>query len=324
MVKEKTTFGRSSPDLSLHILDQEKIDSLADGLSNTLGNLQDLFETIRLVSNLDVCIYPPPRQAASSNINAMPVGYRRHMSAFCLAAKRTRDGRGCGGHDSTYTNAKAAEIGKPFVQTCHRGVAEVIVPIFSASEHLGTVFIGQVVTSEIEDKGFDAIWENARSQVTRRASLERGYDMLTRMTEQKLLGIGMLVDAAIRGLADQLTADAFAMEVRLQSAPAICRAVDILNQERCWDITACEMAKRVHLSPAHFSRLFHRIMGITFLSYLTQLRITRAQTLLHHSNMTIAQITQQCGFNRQSYFTRRFREACGMTPTQYRTNTAKQ
>lgn len=307
-----------APALSLHILDALPQEPGTPPASEALGSLQELMETIAQVTGLDLCIYPPPRHVSSSSLDHLPAPYRRHMSDFCRAARDTHDGRGCRGHDSLVTNARAAMVAQPFVQTCHRGVAEVIVPIHHGEEHLGTLFIGQVVTPAIEHQGFDAVWAAARSQVIHREPLRRGFEQLPRMSEQQLLRVGRLADAAIRGLAERLSADAFTLEVRLQGAPAIRRAVNILHKEQCWHITAADIAQRVHVSPTHFSRLFHRVMGRTFSHYLTEQRIRHAQVLLRHSTAPIGQIAQRCGFARQSYFTRRFRETCGMTPTQYR------
>ncbi|MFG0247239.1 MAG: helix-turn-helix domain-containing protein [Phycisphaeraceae bacterium JB051] len=319
-MRKKPSNSTGQANVHLQILDPQESDNLPQQTMGTLGSLQELMQTISLVTGLDVCIYPPPRKTADSNIRHLPVSYLRHRSKFCLAAKRTRDGRGCRGHDSSLTNTRAGHIGKPFVQTCHRGVAEVIVPICHGSEHLATVFIGQVITPEIETRGFEAIWLDAKDQVTSRKQLQLGFEALPRMTEEQLLRVGMLADAALRGLADQLSTDAFIAQVKLQSSPAIRHAVDILHLEHCWDISASAMSERVHLSAAHFSRLFHRVMGITFSSYLNQHRLTAAQNLLHHSTMSIAQIAQHCGFSRQSYFTRRFHDAFGMTPSTFRSS----
>lgn len=305
-----------APALSLHILDALPHNS--EVASGAIGSLQELMETIAQVTGLDLCVYPPPRQASHSGLDELPESYRRHMSAFCRAARDTYDGRGCRGHDSLVTNARAAAVGQPFVQTCHRGVAEVIVPIHHGREHLGTLFIGQVATPKIERRGFEAIWAAAKSQVIHREPLQRGFHELSRMSEQQLLRIGRLADAAIRGLAERLSADAFSQEVRLQGAPAIRRAVNILGKEQCRRITAEEMARRVHISPAHFSRLFHRVMGRTFSRYLCEQRIGHAEMLLCDGTATIGQIAHRCGFSRQSYFTRKFRQIHGMTPTQYR------
>jgi AraC-like DNA-binding protein len=151
-----------------------------------------------------------------------------------------------------------------------------------------------------------------------RDALRRGFDALQRMPEGRLWRIGMLADAAIRGLAEQISPEALSLQVQIQSAPAIRVATEILRREQCWEITAAAMAKRVCLSPSHFSRLFHRVIGKPFSEYLTQGRIVKAQNLLHHTNLPVGEIATRCGFSRQSYFARRFRELTGMTPTQYR------
>jgi ligand-binding sensor protein len=251
--------------IQLHIIDQQESATTDPHTGNTLSNLKELLDTLCKVTGLDACIYPPPRQNSTSTIHEMPLGYLRHRSPFCLAAKKTRDAQGCRRHDSFFTNARAANIGRPFVQTCHRGVAEVIIPIYSAGEHLGTVFLGQVITPEIEARGFEAIWESAKSQVTNRQKLQQGFEKLPRMTEEDLLCIGKLAHSALQGLADQLSTDAFATQVKLQSSPVIRRAVDILYQEHCWDITAKEMSQRIHImlcafqssvSPCHGPHFF--------------------------------------------------------------------
>ncbi len=280
-------------------------------------SLQQVIDTIEDLSGLEVSIYPPVSKESPA-IERLPISYRRHMSTFCRAVRNTRDGRGCGGHDSGMTNRLAADVGHPFVQVCHAGIAEVIVPVFGDGEHLATVFIGQAVTPDLETEGFAGVWRRVQERGVNRQKLETGFAKLPRMSRDRLLQIGMLMDAAIRGLTDLLSAEGFAREVRLQNAPAIRRAVDILEQERCWDISETEMADRVHLSPAHFCRTFHQVMDRTFKTHVTALRIRAAQTLLHQTDTPVGDIGQRCGFSRASYFARRFREVTGMSPTEYR------
>lgn len=241
------------------------------------------------------------------------------MSEFCRAAKHTTDGLGCRGHDASMVNRKAGELKRPFVQVCHAGVAEAVVPILSEDDrHLGTVFIGQIVTPEIEAEGFAEVRLRVRGRVRDVDALQRGYDSLARWDEDRLMQLAMMVDAAVRGLGRKLGAEAIDQEVRLQNAPSIRRALDIIRSERCWSITASEMADRVYLSPGYFSRSFQRIVGRPFSEYLTVRRIREAQHLLDKTDLPIGEIAYRCGFTRQSYFTRRFRQQTGLTPTQFR------
>lgn len=282
--------------------------------------LTELFATLERLTGLEISIYPPAAKEDTSAIRHLPLTYRRHMSAFCRAVKHNRSGRGCGGHDSSITNRRAAEAAGPFVQVCHAGVAEVIVPLRVDDEHLATVFLGQAVTEAVEQCGFEGLWQNLRGRGVDRSKLRSGFDALPRMAHARLLELGHLLDAALRGLMERMSVEAFRQDVALHNAPAVRRAIDILRQERCWDLGQAGMASRVHMSPAHFSRLFHQVVGETYTDYVTGRRMALAQTLLHHTDLPVGRIALRCGFARQSYFARRFRKWTGMTPRAYRTN----
>ena len=109
-------------------------------------------------------------------------------------------------------------------------------------------------------------------------------------------------------------------QLRIQSCPPIRNALRILEEERSWHISQQELAGRVHVSTAYFSRLFRRILGQTFSDYLTGRRMREAQNLLHMTRLPIRDIAAMLGYSRQSYFARRFRNVTGMTPTDYRRN----
>lgn len=82
------------------------------------------------------------------------------------------------------------------------------------------------------------------------------------------------------------------------------------------------IAEAVHLSPWHWHRLYHDVMGETQHATLKWMRLHRAAWLLTYSDKTIADIARECGYggNRQS-FARTFRAAYGITPYHYRRQT---
>jgi len=281
-------------------------------------DLQRLLATVEELSGLEASVYSAEPGSGSHTLDALPTVYRRHMSTFCCTVKNSRDGQGCRGHDSRDTTLRAGEVRKPFVQICRAGVAEVIVPVMHGGKHLATINLGQVRTETVEENGFAAVWARLAGSGVDQRELRNAYDGLPSMTESRLLRLGQLLDAAIRGLAETLSDASFAREVRLQHAPAVRRAVDILAEEDCFDITEKSMAIRVHLSVSHFSRIFSQVMEQSFSEYILGLRIREAQRLLHQTGSPIGDIALRCGFSRQSYFTRRFRKVTGMTPSQYR------
>ena len=59
--------------------------------------------------------------------------------------------------------------------------------------------------------------------------------------------------------------------------------------------------------------------GQTFSAYLTELRITEAQNLLHNSNYSLEEIASLVGFKDYFYFSKVFKKYCKYSPKEYRT-----
>lgn len=85
-------------------------------------------------------------------------------------------------------------------------------------------------------------------------------------------------------------------------------------------ITMEEMARRVYLSPAYFSRVFKQETGETFNNCLNRIRIEKSKELLLHQNLRLTDIAQLTGFEDQSYYTKVFRRITGVPPLKFREN----
>ncbi|BAD74267.1 two-component response regulator (plasmid) [Geobacillus kaustophilus HTA426] len=83
-------------------------------------------------------------------------------------------------------------------------------------------------------------------------------------------------------------------------------------------LTLNEVASMVYLSQSHFSRLFKSATGMTFVEYLTQVRIQKSKYLLKMSSLPIDVIAHKTGFSNASYFATTFKRLEGKTPTEYR------
>ena len=79
-----------------------------------------------------------------------------------------------------------------------------------------------------------------------------------------------------------------------------------------------EAAEIAHYNPCHFSTTFHRQVGLTYTAYLNLLKLSYAKELLLSTDLKIADICLECGFESQTNFLRIFKAQTGMTPTQFR------
>ena len=78
------------------------------------------------------------------------------------------------------------------------------------------------------------------------------------------------------------------------------------------------VANKLYISSSYLSHLFKRETGENFIDYLKNFRLKKSCELLKNTNLRIAQICNQVGYESTSYFCTLFKNTYGITPTQYR------
>ncbi|MFD0674662.1 response regulator [Cohnella sp. GCM10027633] len=78
------------------------------------------------------------------------------------------------------------------------------------------------------------------------------------------------------------------------------------------------VSNHVSLNYAYFSNLFKKNVGKGFAEYLRDVRLDKARRLLAETEHKIVDVTDMVGYENYKSFTRAFRDAMGMQPTEYR------
>jgi len=78
------------------------------------------------------------------------------------------------------------------------------------------------------------------------------------------------------------------------------------------------MARRLGLSPDHFTRVFRKVKGVTPKNFILTARLEGARSLLRSSSYSVTRIAEVLGYRDVFFFVRQFRNKTGLTPTQYR------
>jgi AraC-like DNA-binding protein len=87
-----------------------------------------------------------------------------------------------------------------------------------------------------------------------------------------------------------------------------------------YSINRAHVAHEFDLNPTYLSRLFMINSGEGFTTALRRLRMEHAALLLKNTDMTIVEITEQCGYLSYSYFATAFKKYYNMTPGYFRTH----
>jgi AraC family transcriptional regulator len=84
------------------------------------------------------------------------------------------------------------------------------------------------------------------------------------------------------------------------------------------DLSLDEMAQSVGLSTAHFARMFRKSTGQTPHQFVLRQKLERAKSILRDPDARVLDVAVSCGFKTQQHFAQAFREALGVSPTEYR------
>lgn len=84
------------------------------------------------------------------------------------------------------------------------------------------------------------------------------------------------------------------------------------------DISVENLCSYLHVSPAYFSTVFKRESGMSFVSYLTDVRLQKAVELLNVTDDKTYIIAQKVGYTEPNYFSYVFKKKFGVSPSKYR------
>ncbi len=100
--------------------------------------------------------------------------------------------------------------------------------------------------------------------------------------------------------------------------PGLASALESFEQNLAEPITPSGLARRAQLAPSKLARLLRRFFDLTPSQFITRTRLEVASRLLRETDRPVADLAQDCGFYDHSAFSRAFRAAMGVTPSEFR------
>lgn len=115
-----------------------------------------------------------------------------------------------------------------------------------------------------------------------------------------------------------LVANKIALQQSSEDSLIVRRAKDYIAGHQFGPIKLEEIARALNVSTFHFCRKFKQATGLTFVTYLSRLRIERAKLLLYNKDLRVSEIAYDVGFQSLTHFNRIFHKLVGHSPTEYR------
>ncbi len=96
-------------------------------------------------------------------------------------------------------------------------------------------------------------------------------------------------------------------------------AIDYIHLKYMDEAISVEaLAGMCHITPEYFRRIFKSFYGVSPISYINNLKITRAKELLESQMYSVTDAAHLSGFNEMSYFSREFKKTTGVSPLEYK------
>ena len=84
------------------------------------------------------------------------------------------------------------------------------------------------------------------------------------------------------------------------------------------ELTVEKVSSILHVSPNYFSTLFKKEMQVSFISYLTEIRMKKAVEFLDMTDDKSYMIAEKVGYSDPNYFSHVFKKHFGVSPQKYR------
>lgn len=94
--------------------------------------------------------------------------------------------------------------------------------------------------------------------------------------------------------------------------------VSALRSEACTPLSVVEHARRLRVSLPALRLACRRIAGTSPKGLLVQTRVTRAKALLAHTDVLVAHVAREVGYDDPAYFSRVFTQHAGVSPAEFR------
>ena len=240
----------------------------------------------------------------------------KSTNPFCalLACK----GEGCGPCLHFQQNLAGTDVTETRTLRCFAGFTNTIVPVKWDKRVIGFLQTGQVLLETPTAVRF----RNIADQLTNwgmklnLAGLKNAYYRSRIVEPNQYEAMVRLLEIFAEHLS--LIAHKIVLQQCNGDSLIVRRAKDYIASHQFDPIRLDEIAGALNVSTFHFCRIFKQATGLTFVAYVSRLRVEKAKLLLQDKNLRISEIAYEVGFQSLTHFNRIFRKLVGSSPTEYR------
>lgn len=205
--------------------------------------------------------------------------------------------------------AVARSTGKPYIFICPFGLCEAVAPLYHFGVLSGYLMMGQVKTDDSKsDEQLAELIAPFCSDLIRAQRIAEAIPAVDRERLASYVNI-MTICAEYITLTGKLAPVSQSISFQIKK---------YINANYSRRITLDELASYFGCSKSTLMANFKRDCSQTIVSYINEVRMKHAASMLERDDASINEIALSCGFWDQCYFSKLFSRMFRMTPSEYR------
>jgi AraC-like DNA-binding protein len=238
----------------------------------------------------------------------------RLFTPFCTLVNSTHLGRLACERDDQKAAATCLKGSMCLARRCHLGLIDITKPIVINGKAVGLLCTGQLLYRRPTQQEFQRIEKRLASLGVDVAKARQAYFKLPVLEQQRVTAIIDLMQMVAELIGNQ----------RLQTLKTVVlhqplsKALDFIEAHYTEPLTLPAVAQSAGLSVSRLAHVFKAQVGMSVTAYLNMVRVKWAEYYLANSQTRVSETAFQVGFGNLSHFNHVFRQATGLSPTQYR------
>ncbi len=209
---------------------------------------------------------------------------------------------------------KVKSSGEVYIYKCHCGLYEAVAPIYHYGTISGYLMMGQICDNSAQAKSYII---NKASKILGDEELAEQISKTVKSIDQKLIYSYINIMSL---LAEYLTGTnkLFTPDKRL---PELIK--EYINKNYSSKITLSILSQKFECCNATLTNSFKNEYKTSIMTYICEVRLKKAKEMLANSRKSIKEISANCGFYDQNYFSKTFTKYYGCSPTDFRKDLIK-
>lgn len=238
----------------------------------------------------------------------------RLFTPFCTLVNATPLGRLACEQDDQNAATKCLKGSLCLARRCHLGLIDITKPIVVNGKAVGVLCTGQLLYQKPNLAAFKHIEKRLASLGVDVAKAREAYLNLPVIERERVDAIIDLMQMVAELIGNQRLETLKSVVVH----QPLSKALDFIEAHYAEPLTLPVVARAAGLSISRLAHVFKAQVGMSVTAYLNMVRVKWAEFYLTNSQLRVSELAFQVGFGNLSHFNHVFRQATGLSPTEYR------